>query len=308
MGPRTRAASSATPTPWAGSRAATPSTSGCRSPTSARSPSPRGSTTSARCSPPTGVPTGWMGARPRRGPARRRGRGVGRRRRSGRWRPAAAMLLGAERVIVIDRLTRAPGHGRARTSAPRPSTTAPTDVGAELRERTGGRGPDVCIEAVGMEAHTHRPAVSATTRSSSSCACRPTGPTAVREAINACRKGGSVFVLGVFAGLVDKFPLGRADEQGPDRCAARSSTGSGTSRCCWTGSRKGELAHRAPGHPRHAAGRGARRATTCSRTRRTAASAPSSTRAADRPRWVTRRQPGLTRRSRVRPSGGGPRT
>ena len=59
-------------------------------------------------------------------------------------------------------------------------------------------------------------------------------PTAVREAIFACRKGGSVFVLGVFGGVVDKFPLGADHEQGPDP-ARRSSTATATSRCCWSG-------------------------------------------------------------------------
>ncbi|MEU3460462.1 zinc-dependent alcohol dehydrogenase [Streptomyces sp. NPDC006733] len=118
----------------------------------------------------------------------------------------AAYLLGAERVIVIDcyaeRLQMAELHAGAEALD---YTT--TDIAAELRERTGGRGPDVCIEAVGMEAHgtgvSHM-----YDQAKQRVRLQSDRPTAVRQAIHACRKGGSVFVLGVFAGVVDKFPLG----------------------------------------------------------------------------------------------------
>ncbi|MCO5971680.1 MDR/zinc-dependent alcohol dehydrogenase-like family protein [Actinoallomurus soli] len=82
-----------------------------------------------------------------------------------------------------------------------------TDVGAELRARTGGRGPDVCIEAVGMEAHDTG-AQHLYDQGKQQLRLQTHRPAAVREAIYACRKGGSVFVLGVFGGAVDKFPLG----------------------------------------------------------------------------------------------------
>ena len=88
-----------------------------------------------------------------------------------------------------------------------------TDVLAELRERTGGRGPDVCIEAVGMEAHS--PGVHGMyDQVKQQLRLQTDRPSAVREAVMACRKGGSVFVLGVFAGPVDKFPLGAAMNKG----------------------------------------------------------------------------------------------
>lgn len=76
----------------------------------------------------------------------------------------------------------------------------------KLRERTGGRGPDVCIEAVGMEAHSGSP-VHLYDQVKQQLRLQTDRPTAVRQAIHACRKGGTVFVLGVFAGAVDKFPL-----------------------------------------------------------------------------------------------------
>ena len=81
------------------------------------------------------------------------------------------------------------------------------EVPAELREMTGGRGPDVCIEAVGMEAHTPG-AQYLYDQVKQQMRLQTDRPTAVREAIYACRKGGTVFTLGVFGGVVDKFPLG----------------------------------------------------------------------------------------------------
>ena len=78
---------------------------------------------------------------------------------------------------------------------------------AELRERTGGRGPDVAIEAVGMEAHSERSDY-LYDKAKTLLKLETDRPTALREAILAARKGGSVFALGVFGGFVDKFPLG----------------------------------------------------------------------------------------------------
>jgi hypothetical protein len=92
-------------------------------------------------------------------------------------------------------------------------------VGAELRARTGGRGPDVCIEAVGMEAHDTGPQ-HVYGQVKPQLRLHTDRPAALREAIYACRKGGSVFVLGVFGGAVDKFPLG-AISSGPSREDAR---------------------------------------------------------------------------------------
>ncbi|MET7689183.1 zinc-binding dehydrogenase [Streptomyces sp. NPDC005483] len=108
------------------------------------------------------------------------------------------MLLGAERVIFIDRSPERPEMTERYIGSEVIDYTA-TDVGAELRERTGSRGPDVCIEAVGMEAHSDSPVHR---------------PTAVLLAVHACRKGGTVFVLGVFAGAVGKFPLGAVINKG----------------------------------------------------------------------------------------------
>jgi threonine dehydrogenase-like Zn-dependent dehydrogenase len=130
----------------------------------------------------------------------------------GQMAARAAVLLGADRVVVIDRyenrLRQAEKFAGAETV-----NYSTTDVEAELRERSGGRGPDVCIEAVGMEAHTPGPQF-LYDQVKQQLRLQTDRPAAVRDAIHACRKGGSVFVLGVYAGFVDKFPLGALMNKG----------------------------------------------------------------------------------------------
>jgi threonine dehydrogenase-like Zn-dependent dehydrogenase len=130
----------------------------------------------------------------------------------GQMAARAAWLLGASRVIVIDRydyrLDMAETHVGAETL-----NYERTDVQGELRERSGGRGPDVCIEAVGLEAHSPGPQF-AYDQVKQQLRLQTDRPTAVREAVYACRKAGTVFVLGVFGGFVDKFPLGALMNKG----------------------------------------------------------------------------------------------
>jgi threonine dehydrogenase-like Zn-dependent dehydrogenase len=124
----------------------------------------------------------------------------------------AAMLLGAERVIVIDRLDYRLRMTEQYIGAETLNYER-TEIGEELLERTGGRGPDVCIEAVGMQAHSTGPQFLYDTVKQQ-LRLETDRPIAVREAIYNCRKAGSVFILGVFAGLVDKFPLGAVMNKG----------------------------------------------------------------------------------------------
>lgn len=130
----------------------------------------------------------------------------------GQMAARAAALLGADRVVVIDRydnrLQQAAKYAGAETL-----NYEQVDVAHELREISGGRGPDVCIEAVGMEAHTPGPQF-AYDQLKQQLRLETDRPPAVRDAIHACRKGGSVFVLGVYAGFVDKFPLGALMNKG----------------------------------------------------------------------------------------------
>jgi threonine dehydrogenase-like Zn-dependent dehydrogenase len=124
----------------------------------------------------------------------------------------AALLLGADRVVVIDRYPERLQQVRDIIGAETLDYTT-TDVLPALRELSGGRGPDVCIEAVGMEAHSTGPDY-LYDQVKQQLRLQTDRPTAVREAIMACRKGGSVFMLGVFGALVDKFPLGALMNKG----------------------------------------------------------------------------------------------
>jgi len=124
----------------------------------------------------------------------------------------AAILLGAERVVVIDRFRERLDQVERHIGAETLDYTR-TEVIPTLRELTGGRGPDVCIEAVGMEAHRNR-IDGAYDWIKQQLRLQSDRPTAVREAIMAARKGGSVFTLGVFGGVVDKFPLGALMNKG----------------------------------------------------------------------------------------------
>ena len=76
-----------------------------------------------------------------------------------------------------------------------------------LKEMTGSRGPDACIDAVGMEAHGHGIAA-AYDKVKHAARMQTDRPTALREAIMACRNGGTVSIPGVYGGFIDKMPIG----------------------------------------------------------------------------------------------------
>jgi len=131
----------------------------------------------------------------------------------GQFAIKSAYMLGAERVIAIDfvpeRLRMAQEQGRAEVI----NYEENRDVIEALKEMTGGRGPDACIDAVGMEAHgtsilSMYDEIKQKTRLSTD------RPIALREAIQACRKGGTVSVPGVYGGFLDKFPFGAAFAKG----------------------------------------------------------------------------------------------
>jgi threonine dehydrogenase-like Zn-dependent dehydrogenase len=130
----------------------------------------------------------------------------------GQMAARSAQILGAERVIVIDWIAERLAMTEEKIGAETMDFTE-TDVLAELNELTGGRGPDVCIEAVGMEA-VERNTQFAYDKVKQQLRLQAERPLTVREAIYACRKGGSVFVLGVFGGMSDKFPLGALMNKG----------------------------------------------------------------------------------------------
>lgn len=123
----------------------------------------------------------------------------------GQFSIRSAFLLGAERVIAIDetpeRLQMAE-QGGAETINFREQ-----NVYEALMDKTGGRGPDSCIDDVGMEAHGPV-GMFAYDRIKQAMMAETDRPIALREAIMCCRNGGTVAIMGVYGGLVDKFPLG----------------------------------------------------------------------------------------------------
>jgi threonine dehydrogenase-like Zn-dependent dehydrogenase len=119
---------------------------------------------------------------------------------------ASAFLLGAERVIAIDRF---PYRLRkAEQAGAQTLNYEQTSVLEALDDLTGGRGPDACIDAVGMEAHHRITPLHAYDRAKQAARLETERPHALREAILACRNGGTVSVIGVYGGLMDKFPIG----------------------------------------------------------------------------------------------------
>lgn len=118
----------------------------------------------------------------------------------------SAFLLGAERVIAIDRFPERLAMARERAGA-ETLNYEEVSVLEALKEMTGGRGPDKCIDAVGMEAHTPG-LIGAYDRAKQAMMLETDRPIALRQAILACANGGTVSVIGVYGGFIDKFPMG----------------------------------------------------------------------------------------------------
>jgi threonine dehydrogenase-like Zn-dependent dehydrogenase len=120
---------------------------------------------------------------------------------------ASARLLGAEQVIAIDRFDYRLEMATKRAGATAVINYERTDVYDALNEITGARGPDACIDAVGLESHTHG-AMYVIDRAKQALMVESDRPIALRQAIRACRNGGVVSVVGVYGGFVDTFPMG----------------------------------------------------------------------------------------------------
>jgi threonine dehydrogenase-like Zn-dependent dehydrogenase len=124
----------------------------------------------------------------------------------GQFAIQSAYLLGAERVIAIDRFPERLAMARDLSKA-EVLNYEEIDVLDALKQMTGGRGPDACIDAVGMEAHGTGIAY-AYDRIKQAMRMETERPTALREAMLACRNGGVVSVPGVYGGFADKIPIG----------------------------------------------------------------------------------------------------
>jgi threonine dehydrogenase-like Zn-dependent dehydrogenase len=131
----------------------------------------------------------------------------------GQFAAASAQLLGAERVILIDRFEYRLEIAREHLGVETLNYEEIDRVPEALTELTGGRGPDACIDAVGMESH-HHGALYAYDRVKQALRQESDRPFALREAVMSCRPGGTVSVIGVYGGLVDKFPMGALMNKG----------------------------------------------------------------------------------------------
>jgi threonine dehydrogenase-like Zn-dependent dehydrogenase len=125
----------------------------------------------------------------------------------GQFAIKSALMLGAERVVAIDRFPERLRMASEKAGATEVLNYEEVDIFEALNEMTGGRGPDACIDAVGMEAHGHGVA-GAYDKVKQAMMLETDRPTALRDAIRACRNGGIVSVPGVYGGFMDKVPFG----------------------------------------------------------------------------------------------------
>lgn len=129
----------------------------------------------------------------------------------GQFAIRSAFLLGAERVIAVDH-----HEGRlelARQAGAETLNFESVKVREILQDLTGGRGPDACIDAVGLEAHGLSPD-NLLDRVKMEVKLATDRAHVLREAILACRKGGTVSIPGVYGGFLDKVPFGAAFQKG----------------------------------------------------------------------------------------------
>jgi threonine dehydrogenase-like Zn-dependent dehydrogenase len=132
----------------------------------------------------------------------------------GQFAIRSAFLLGAGKVIALD------DEGRVsnRMKMARDAGAMTVDIRDEyvyerLLEETGGIGPDICVDAVGMEAHGW--SMDAFYDKLKVMTMMQTDrPKVIRQAINCCRKGGTVSIVGAYAGVADKIPVGALMNKG----------------------------------------------------------------------------------------------
>lgn len=129
----------------------------------------------------------------------------------GQFAIRSAFMLGAERVIAIDRFPER--LAMAREGKAETINYEEQDVYETLMEMTGGRGPDSCMDAVGLEAHSHGP-MYLYDRAKQAMMLESDRPIVLREAIMACRNGGTVSIPGVYGGFTDKIPFGAIMNKG----------------------------------------------------------------------------------------------
>lgn len=130
----------------------------------------------------------------------------------GQFAVRSALLLGARQVIVIDRVAERLDMARAAGAVTINFEDSP--VLEQLQALTDGKGPDKCIDAVGMESHTTRSFDSLLDRAKQAVMLETDRPHVLREMIYACRPCGVLSIPGVYGGLVDKLPFGALMNKG----------------------------------------------------------------------------------------------
>jgi threonine dehydrogenase-like Zn-dependent dehydrogenase len=131
----------------------------------------------------------------------------------GQFAIASAFMLGAARVIAIDRLTERLAMARSLGAITVDYSDEDVTVLGALKDLTGGTGPDSCIDAVGLEAHSAQ--LQGTYDKIKVALMMETDrPSVLRQAIQSVRKGGILSIPGVYGGLLDKVPFGAAFGKG----------------------------------------------------------------------------------------------
>ena len=124
----------------------------------------------------------------------------------------SAILLGAKEVIAIDRVPER--LSMARAGGATTINFDEEDVVERLNEMTRGKGPEKCIDAVGMEAHATASLDSVYDKVKQSVMLATDRPHVLREMMYVCRPAGTLSVPGVYGGLLDKIPFGAAMNKG----------------------------------------------------------------------------------------------
>ncbi|MFT3786467.1 MAG: zinc-binding dehydrogenase [Tepidisphaeraceae bacterium] len=133
----------------------------------------------------------------------------------GQFTIRSAFLLGASKVIAIDDRKKVPDRLRMAEEAGAITVDMSEDSVYEcLQDLTGGMGPDICIDAVGLEAHGATAFENAYDKAKNWMFLESDRPHVIRQVINACRKAGTVSLAGVYGGLVDKIPMGALMNKG----------------------------------------------------------------------------------------------
>ena len=130
----------------------------------------------------------------------------------GQFAIRSALLLGAARVIAIDTVPER--MDMARAAGAHVLDFMKDDIYESIQELTHGRGADACIDAVGTEAHTTASFDSLLDRAKVAAYLGTDRPHVLRQAIHCCRNFGTVSIVGVYGGFVDKIPMGSAINRG----------------------------------------------------------------------------------------------